>query len=610
MKDEILTFLQKAVNLANDDKFDEAIPHFNKVIDLKTTIAQAIIQRGRCQWEMRRWVEAEQDFLDALLIEPDNKDIPWTMSLMNLQMGRFDKAWSTFEERWDSKKFDSPRLKTKKPRWKTGQGFKDILVWSEQGIGDQIIYSSLLKKVKEETPEVTVMIDWRMESLFKRSMPNIQFVPQNAIVKQIDAQIPMGSIVAEFIHHKDDIQKFRADPYLIPDYNRASEIRASLNLKEGEKLIGISWQSGAFRIGNHKSAKLEEFMPVFRIPNTRFVSLQYGDHYPDINDLEKSHGIRVETILDVDNTNDIDGLAALITACDCVVTVSNVTGHVAGGVGARTFLLDSNKLWYWNNTYRDRNLWYPSVSTYRKENAIASWKEQIADIARDVNLFLHGEGHVPTFVFFRTGNESQIWYTRKFVKSLRETNPGCRIIMCTDSVTPVIEGTERFEYEWDSTDYMEYRLRIYAALGLDYPAMYLDDDMIVKGSINPDELLSENRVVFCERFFDKGAIFNTEIKDLEFNEHKGKTLYEVFPYLACATVTKDHTVWSELLDVMDYIDPKYRKWYGDQEAMKIWSKINKFGLLSEEEYACLPEYLSGRNPKIIHYKGVRKEQMK
>ena len=44
--------------------------------------------------------------------------------------------------------------------------------------------------------------------------------------------------------------------------------------------------------------------------------------------------------------------------------------------------------------------------------------------------------------------------------------------------------------------------------------------------------------------------------------------------------------------------------------MKIWAKMNEVGTLSEAEYACLPEYLSGRNPKIIHYKGKRKEQMR
>lgn len=611
MNEEIIKELQVAVNLANEDKFDEAIVKFNKFIELYNPMVQAIIQRGRANWEMRRWEEAQEDFRKALRMDPDNADIQWTMSLINLQIGNFPAAWETFECRWQSKKFDSPRLKTKKPRWKLGGGFKDVLVWSEQGVGDQILYCSLLREMKKQVPELTVLADARLIPLFKRSMTDINFVPQNAIVREIDGQIPMGSIATEFIQSWDDIPKFRSDPYLIPDYNRASEIRACLNLKAGEKLIGLSWISGAPRIGNHKSASLDDLLPVLKVPNTRFVSLQYGDHhYESLYKLEKEHGIRIELVPEVDNTTDLDGLAALITACDCVVTVSNVTGHIAGAVGVKTFLLDSNKLWYWNSRKGRQNLWYPSVRTYRKDTAVAPWNPQVTEIERDLKRFLTGEGYPPTFVFFRTGTEEQLWYSRKFVKSLRDTNPDARIIMCTDSKTPVIEGTERFELDLDLEDYMEYRLKIYAALGLQYPAMYMDDDMIVCDEMNPEVLLGDKQALFCERFFDKDLIMNTHIKGLEFKEHEGKTLYQAFPFLACATVTKDNKIWSELLDILNHIDPKYRTWYGDQEAMKIWSKMNEVGTLSESEYACLPEYLSGRNPKIIHYKGERKEQMR
>ena len=609
MKDESIKVLQEGVNLANEDKFDEAITKFNGFVELYNPMVQAIIQRGRAHWEMRRWDKAQEDFNRAIQMDPDNSDIKWTMSLINLQIGNFAKAWETFEHRWLSKKFDSPRLKTKKPRWALGGRYKDVLVWSEQGIGDQILYCSLLREMKKHVLELTVMVDARLIPLFKRSLNGITFIPQNARVSEIDAQIPMGSIACEFIQSLDDIPRFRSDPYLIPDYSRASAIRADFNLKPGEKMVGISWVSGAPRIGNHKSASLEDLLPILRTPNTRFVSLQYGDHYKNIYELEKAHGIRIEIVPEIDNTTDIDGLASLIAACDCVVTVSNATGHIAGAIGATTFLLDSNKLWYWNSRRGRTNLWYPSVRGYRKDSAIAPWTPQVAEVTRDLSRFLNG-GNQPTFVFFRTGTEDQLWYARKFVRSLRDTNPGARIIMCTDSKTPVIEGTERFELDLDCEDFMEYRLKIYSSLGLNTPAMYLDDDMIVRETIDPESLLGEKKAVFCERFFDKDLYLNTTIKGVTFEEHQGKTLFQTFPFLACATVTQDHKIWGELLDILNHIDPKYRTWYGDQEAMKIWSKMNTFGTLSEADYACLPEYLSGREPKIVHYKGERKEQMR
>jgi hypothetical protein len=260
----------------------------------------------------------------------------------------------------------------------------------------------------------------------------------------------------------------------------------------------------------------------------------------------------------------------------------------------------------------NQNLWYPSVNTYPKDSAIAPWTPQIEALTEDIKAYLSGESPVSTFVFFRTGTEEELVYTKKFVASLRASNPNAEIIMCTDRHTPEIEGTRRFELTLDTDNWMEYRLQIYAELRLTKPAMYLDDDMIVNASIDPKRLLGEQRVLLCERSFSRDLYFNTQMKGLDFSEHQGKLIHQVYPYLACATVTKDYLFWADLLFIMDHIDPKYRKWYGDQECMRIWvqaAEKGDYGVLPESDYACLPEELSGRNPKIIHYKGSRKSEM-
>ena len=71
-------------------------------------------------------------------------------------------------------------------------------------------------------------------------------------------------------------------------------------------------------------------------------------------------------------------------------------------------------------------------------------------------------------------------------------------------------------------------------------------------------------------------------------------------------------MWAELLSILDHVDPKYRSWYGDQEAMRIYVKAaepGQWGEIAERDYACLPEYES-KKAKIMHYKGERKEQMR
>lgn len=385
--------LKEGIACAEKEDYDGAIAIFSQIINQMKDIsleskAQVHIQRGRCHWEMHRFEKAEFDFRSARDLVPENADANWTMCLILLQMNRFREAWEYQDWRWKTPKFDSPRLKTSKPQWTKDCGAKRVLVWSEQGIGDQILHLSLLHKVQELCDELIVVGDIRLFPLLTRSFPNVKFLAQNERIKGFDAQIPMANIASNFINDLNDIPLNADRNYLIVNPERSQEIRNSIR-RPGERLIGLSWHSGAPRIGNHKSVRLPELMPLFKLPNTRFVSLQYGDCYEDIYELEKQHGVRVAIVPSIDNKDDIDGLASLMSACDAVVTVSNATGHLAGAIGAPTYLLNSNKLWYWSNVSRNpngahQNLWYPSARVYERKNVVTPWTEQINQLVEDL----------------------------------------------------------------------------------------------------------------------------------------------------------------------------------------------------------------------------------
>jgi hypothetical protein len=234
------------------------------------------------------------------------------------------------------------------------------------------------------------MVDARMIPLFKRSFPNMTFMPQNARVRGFDAQIPIGCIGAEFIRKLDDIPEYAARNYLKADPMQIERMRYKIGKAPGELIVGLSWHSGAPRIGNHKSVRLPELEPLFKLPNTRFVSLQYGACYGDIDDLERETGYVVEDIA-IDKRNDFDALAGLIMACDVVVTVSNATAHLAGALGKDTYLLDANKLWYWSNTRQGNNLWYPCVQTFPRDNVVTPWTKQIQEMTDAVRVLPRGE---------------------------------------------------------------------------------------------------------------------------------------------------------------------------------------------------------------------------
>ncbi|HVT55080.1 MAG TPA: hypothetical protein VHD34_03395, partial [Xanthobacteraceae bacterium] len=126
-------------------------------------------------------------------------------------------------------------------------------------------------------------------------------------------------------------------------------------------------------------------------PEFQFVDLQYGDTAGERTALREKHGISIQHLDEIDNTNDIDGLAALIEACDAVVTVSNTTAHLAGALGKPVWILvpqGHGRLWYW---FRDRtdSPWYPGARIVRQQPG-QSWADLVTSIVPEILEFARG----------------------------------------------------------------------------------------------------------------------------------------------------------------------------------------------------------------------------
>jgi hypothetical protein len=366
----------EAIKRANADQFDEAIGIYNNIIDLRRALTNAYHQRGRCHWEMNRWAETQKDFEQACQMEPDNDDFAWSLGLIDLQQHNYERGWQGYARRWGSKVFKSPRLRTNKPEWKPGMNAKRILVWPEQGLGDQIIYSSMLPTLAEYG-EVTAMVDMRLVNLLQRGMPQIKFIPHDARIPMgnHDAHIPLGSLGQHFIRSKDDIKNV-ARHYISADRTRVNDLKNKYKFKD-RSVFGLSWQSTAPTVGKHKSCTLKDLEPILEWGEKsgyQFVSLQYGDveelkNYPQI--------IRPNEHLFFD----LESVAALMDSCEHIISVSNVNVHIAGAMGSAVSMLDANKLWYWNakdeNGFSD---WYWDVLIHPREHMLAPWTKPVQNM--------------------------------------------------------------------------------------------------------------------------------------------------------------------------------------------------------------------------------------
>ena len=170
-------------------------------------------------------------------------------------------------------------------------------------------------------------------------------------------------------------------PYLKADLVKTAELRSRIEKKE-HLVCGISWRSKNADFGADKSITLEKLTPLLSAPGVDFIDLQYGDTSDERLAFEQTHGICIRRLDDIDNKNDIDSLAALISACDIVITISNVTAHIAAALGKPTLVMLPNSpslFWYWHRERTD-SPWYPTAVLVR-QNQPGEWQDVI-EIAR------------------------------------------------------------------------------------------------------------------------------------------------------------------------------------------------------------------------------------
>lgn len=405
--------------------YDDAAEEAKKAFDALKTIhrdIEAEISAGMYLQKINRNTEALAHFEKALAIDPDSHSAlegyvttagmfgysrkaielygqlvarepqkekriqhSYNMALIHLGMGDLHQGWKIYESRFAGENpMVAPRLYAT-PRWKGEDLQGPLLVWGEQGLGDQIIYGSMIEDAAKRA-QVVVDVDPRLVPLFARSFPQVRVRPLADEPNEggLRAQVPAGGL-GEFF--RGGWQDFPRKPYLIADGERAERLRDAV--RDGEKcIVGISWRSANPKFGEHKTAKLEDFSPVLSRPELGFVDLQYGDTAEEIETAGAKSGVRVRHLDEIDNTKDIDGLAALIEACDAVVTVSNTTAHIAGALGKRVWILVPHgraRIWYWFKD-RDDSPWYPGARIVRQEPG-QSWENLVASIAPEVAAF-------------------------------------------------------------------------------------------------------------------------------------------------------------------------------------------------------------------------------
>lgn len=309
------------------------------------------------------------------------------MSILLLEYGDLKRGWEYYDSGFNTKipinARRSPQRNFKFPLWK-GQDLKGkkILIWREQGIGDELLFSSCIPDLISLGYDITLECSTRLVETFQRSFPEITVrsegfnLNDGYILKDqyFDYHIPLGSLPRIL---RSSITNFEnKKPFILVDEIKKNKFQERLSNFNDKKLIGICWRSGVLDpLRNSDYTALNDWASIVSLEGYQFVNLQYGDCENEIQNLERKLKISVLRWKDLDLKNDLDDVFALMSCLDGVITVATAVNCMAGSLGIPTICIDKRG-WPVLGMHSGLNPWHPNTFylEYNAPNEIATDK--------------------------------------------------------------------------------------------------------------------------------------------------------------------------------------------------------------------------------------------
>ncbi|HEX7766507.1 MAG TPA: tetratricopeptide repeat-containing glycosyltransferase family protein [Nitrospira sp.] len=379
--------------------FEEAQSHVPPNADIQNNLGTLYINEGK--------PEKALEHLDySLLIDPTHPQAAWNKSLAHLELGDYKQGWPLYDRGFDAKvryerNYTPPNIIL--PRWK-GEPEKNLIVYGEQGIGDEIMFASCLNEVIRMSNLVVVDCHKKLKRLFASSFPGIDIYgtredqqiqwsmnPDGTMRYPFDARVASGSLPGFF---RPTLDSFPGTPFIHPEPDLEAAWAVKLSKLGPRPKVGISWAGGHKRTRVEvRSMRLEQMLPILQ-QDADFISLQYTDCHSEILELEKKHGIKVHYFPEATHSPDYADTAALVANLDLVITVCTSVVHLAGAMGVPTWVLTPSRPAWRYRLDLDYMPWYGrTVTLFRQAPETTDWTPVVAEVSESFNDLV-GATHV------------------------------------------------------------------------------------------------------------------------------------------------------------------------------------------------------------------------
>lgn len=336
-------------------------------LTLDPALADAMANRGRLLREQGQ-VGAALRWCDrALAVQPGLPAAAFNGGVLRLAAGVLDAGWQGYDQRFEADALSGAARRPGLPVWR-GEALAErrILVWREQGIGDEVMFANCLLSLIAQAKHVTLECDRRFQTLFARSFPNATVIPAAETIDQrvdgVDCHAAVGSLPR---HLRRSLSDFPASPaFLQADESAVARWRRRLAAVGHGLMVGVAWRSGqldAERMPDY--TRLEDWSAVFAVPGVTFVNLQYGDCAAELEAARRNLPGVPHVFADLNLKDDLDETAALMTALDLVVAPAISTGELAGALGTPVWRIGRDG--DWTMLGAAVRPWFPAMRVFR-----------------------------------------------------------------------------------------------------------------------------------------------------------------------------------------------------------------------------------------------------
>ena len=367
-------------------KPEEALKTSFKAIQIRPDSYIAYNNLGTALGDLNMDAEAREAFITANLLNPEFVPTIINLSQLEIKLGRhqdginlYNKALTLhnitenqsdlikyylaysylflgdLENGWDHYEYGFGPLLPKgalrslrkfhQPKW-NGENIsgKKLLIWREQGLGDEIEFSTCLADIESLSIDAIVETDPRLVSILKRAYPKLRVRAESIgpdkfpTTNDFDVHIPIGSLPKFFRRNIKSFKKKINKWDVLKEHT--DEFALKLSPFKKKKLVGICWRSGLVSLQRNDSyTGLNDWRELLIRDEFIFVNLQYGDCEQELVEAEKLFNIKIIRWPDLDLKDDLERLIALINNLDCVVTVGTAVSSIASSIGKLTILL-------------------------------------------------------------------------------------------------------------------------------------------------------------------------------------------------------------------------------------------------------------------------------